>query len=435
MHLDLQKCIDTAIRNSTLVLKAQNDTTLSGEQLLQSYAQFLPTLDAGASFGYNWGTNYYVFETPVQVAGRYTQATYGLSTALNIFNGFSDYASFKSSREKRDASDFTLGRAKQQISIDVTQSYYQLILDMQIVDIDQKNLEADQARASLLDEEAEVGSATLADSARQRAQVAQDQSLVIASQVKLHDDELSLLQKLRLDPKLTYDFAPAEMNVPPGELALGEKDLIETALTSRMDLMASDSTSKSADWDIEAARSDYFPKLNLGFGLNSIGDYVYSQSVNGANSLSAPQPGLFSQMGAQIAYSMQLTLSWNLFARGTTRLNVSRARIAEDNSEIDLQDKRIEIQTEIRREYGDYDSAVKALAAATEGSAAAKKAYDIILGRYRVGASSWVDLIAAQAQYLQAQVTEAQARVGYKFQSKLLEFYLGKTPTRASNEI
>ena len=227
-------------------------------------------------------------------------------------------------------------RAKQQISIDVTQSYYQLILDMQIVDIDQKNLEADQARASLLDEEAEVGSATLADSARQRAQVAQDQSLVIASQVKLHDDELSLLQKLRLDPKLTYDFAPAEMNVPPGELALGEKDLIETALTSRMDLKASDSTSKSADWDIEAARSDYFPKLNLGFGLNSIGDYVYSQSVNGANSLSAPQPGLFSQMGAQIAYSMQLTLSWNLFARGTTRLNVSRARIAEDNSEIDL---------------------------------------------------------------------------------------------------
>ena len=57
------------------MLKSQNDTTLSGEQLLQSYAQFLPTLDAGASFGYNWGTNYYVFETPVQVAGRYTQAT------------------------------------------------------------------------------------------------------------------------------------------------------------------------------------------------------------------------------------------------------------------------------------------------------------------------------------------------------------------------
>lgn len=428
IHLDLEKCVSTALRNSTSVLKSENDVTLSGEQLLQSYAQFLPSVDVNTSIGGGWGTNYYTFAGSSLVTGKETNFQAGISTTLNIFNGFADYAHFKSSRDHQDASNLTLIRAKQQIATDVTQSYYQLVLDRLVVEIDQKNLLADQARMALLNEEAEVGSATLADAARQQALVAQDQSTLIAAQVKLHDDELLLLQKLRLDPKETYEFAQTDLIVPKSELSPGEKALIDEALNQRSDFKASDSTVKSATWDVKTARSDYFPKLNLGFSALGLGTYVYSLYANGANVQPAPQSNLLSQASNQIYYTAQLTLTWNIFDHGLTRLNVSRARITADNSEIDLEDRRLQVLTEIRQEYGDYASAERNLAAAIDGTLAATKAYDIIRGRYKVGASDYTDLTASQAQFVAAQVTEAQARVGFKFQSKLLEFYLGKTP-------
>ena len=426
VHLDLEACVRTAIRNSTSVLKSENDVTLSGEALLQSYAQFLPSVDTSAAYGYDFGTNYYTFEGAQSVFSKYSQLQFGVSTTLNLFNGFSDYAHFKASRDREDASRFTLTRAKQQIATDVTQSYYQLVLDRQIVDIDQKNLEADQARMALLNEEADVGTATLADAVRQQAQVAQDQSLLLGAQTRLHDDELSLLQKLRLDPKETYEFAQPDLVVPKSELSAGEKALLSSALEERTDYKASDSTAKAADFDIQTARADYYPKLNLGFAANGLGTYLYSQYSNGANTQPSPQSGLISQLSNQILYTVQLTLTWNIFDRGLTRLNVSRARINSDNSGIDLEDKRLQVLTEIRQEYGDYASAEKNLTATIDGNIAAAKAYAIIQGRYKVAASSYVDLIAAQAQYVTAQITEAQARVSLKFQSKLLEFYSEK---------
>jgi outer membrane protein TolC len=113
---------------------------------------------------------------------------------------------------------------------------------------------------------------------------------------------------------------------------------------------------------------------------------------------------------------------------GLTRLNESHARINADNSDIDLQDKRLQVTSEIRQVYGDFGSAQKNFEASKRTTIAATKAYQIVEGRYKVGASSFVDLIAAQAVLIQAQMNEAQARIGFKFQSELLSFYLGKTP-------
>ena len=204
--LTLEKSVAIALQNATTVLKSENDLDFSGERVLQSYAQFLPTLDLTASYAYDWGKTYVAYSLPTIVKSRDLHAQYQITTSLNLFNGFFDYASFKSARQKKDSSQFTLNRAKQQIATDVTQAYYQVILDRQLLAIARWNADASSARADLLNEERRVGTASIPDAALQQARADLDRSSVITSEVKLHDDLLLLIQKLRVDPKETYDL-------------------------------------------------------------------------------------------------------------------------------------------------------------------------------------------------------------------------------------
>ena len=430
VSLTLEKSVAIALQNATTVLKSENDLEFSGERVLQSYAQFLPTLDLAASYGYSWGKTFAAITVPTVVQTRDFHAQYEISTSLNLFNGFFDYASFKSARQKRDSAQFTLNRAKQQIATDVTQSYYQVILDRQLLAIARWNADASSARAALLNEQARVGTTSIADAALQQARADLDRSAVITAEVRLHDDLLLLIQKLRIDPKETYDLEEPVLTLTPAEIQGGESEVIESALSMRTDVKAAQATRDAADWDLKAARADYFPKLNLGFSVLGTGDYFLEQMVSGLDLLPAQQNGLWTQLGNQISYTVQLTLSWNLFDRGLTRLGVSQARVTASNSQIDEEDQKIQVVTQVRQVQGDFASARTQLDAAIIATAASRKSYEVTEGRFKVGASSFIDLIIAQATLVAAQANEAQARINLKFQSKLLEFYKGVTPVQ-----
>ena len=157
IRLTLEKSIAIAIRGSASVLKAENDVKVSGAQLLQGYAQFLPNLGVQGNYGYSSGTSFYAQSAPTLVTGSGSAAGYTVSTDLNLFNGLADIANLKSSILKKDASDLTLERAKEQIALDIAQSFLQVVLDNKIVDIARKNLQQSQARERLLDEQTKVG--------------------------------------------------------------------------------------------------------------------------------------------------------------------------------------------------------------------------------------------------------------------------------------
>jgi outer membrane protein len=141
------------------VLKARSAAELSGTQLLQAYLQFLPDLDASAAYGYQKGTIYYTQAQPTTVATTNRGGTYQLASSLNLFNGFSDSAGFRSSSQRKKAADLSLYRAEQQIAFDVTQAYLQVLLDRQLVKIDESNLDASRQREVLLDNQAQEAAA------------------------------------------------------------------------------------------------------------------------------------------------------------------------------------------------------------------------------------------------------------------------------------
>jgi len=291
--LTLPQCIQLAIQQATLVLKAKNNADVTGTQLVQAYMQFLPNLEAAANYTYTTGRVYYTQSDPTYVTTTNHGGAYELSSTLNIFNGFSDTAGFRSSSAQKRAADLSLFRAKQQIAFDVTQAYLQVFLDRQIVVINESNLQASREREQLIDAQTQVGSRSLTDLYRQQAETSSDELALISARARQRDDLLLLLQRLRVDLLTPYDIADVPLEVPPAVYPYGDENaLVRQALRQRADLEAQENLAQSTRWDVTSARAGYFPKLNLVGSLNGAGSTLNSQTVDGVDVVPPSQPSL-----------------------------------------------------------------------------------------------------------------------------------------------
>jgi outer membrane protein len=426
VELTVIDSIRMAIQKATSVLTAKNNVEVSGAQLLQSYGQFLPSVTAAPSYSYSTGTTYYAFGTPSLVNGTGSSLGFTLTCSLNLFNGIADYSNLKSMLLKKDAAELTLSRAKQQIALDIAQSFLQVVLDNKLVDIARKNLQESQAREKLLEAQTKLGARSLADLFRQQAQTSSDESFLLTQQNKTRSDQISFLYKLRTDITKRYHFIEPDLKETTAqEKFMDEANLLKIALENRSDLKASANLADAARWDVRLNWAGYLPRLDLVGTAVSGGRVLQSQVVNGVSVLPSSQPDLGYQFWTQINYTVGLSLTWNLFDRFMTHQNVVKARINADNQDIFAQDKKNQVEGDVRNAFGSYQVAIQQLRASKKGLEAAQKAYAVMEGRYRVGASSFIDLITAQAALVQAESARAQALIDFQLQGKSVEFAIG----------
>ena len=142
--LSLANCIEIALNNSTSAKKAKYNLKLQGADVLRNYGSFLPKLSFSTSYTPSALSNTYIQYDPsippYKIKTENASINLTLATSLNLFNGFSDYASLESALNKERAAYHTLSRALQTIIYDVTQYYYQVLLNRELLDIARENL-------------------------------------------------------------------------------------------------------------------------------------------------------------------------------------------------------------------------------------------------------------------------------------------------------
>ena len=433
--LSLSASVARALEEATVVRKARIGDRLAVEQLLQGYAQFLPNLDAAGGYSKARGISYLTTGTPTIVDSRNRGYGFQITSVLNLFNGFSDYGSFKAALDRRRAAALSLERARQEIVFDVAQAYLQVQLDDRVTAIADENAKASRERQLLLEQQAEVGARSLADLYRQQAQTSSDESLLIQTRNKRRDDLILLLRRLRLDlgreyvlPEVALDRAAA------GGPYDDEAARVAAALGARPDLRAAWNQSEASRGAATAARSGYFPRLDLGWSMVSTSRLLDTDLVNGTDVLATlpAQRSFDSQLGNQLDYVVGLTVTWGLFDRLITRASSKQAEAAAADARIDYEDTRLQVEGDVKQSFGDFHAAESTLKAASEGLKAAREAYAAIKERYAVNASSLLDLLTAQTALLQSESALAQAEVGLYLQGRQMEFALGRMPVVAS---
>ena len=429
LRLDLARSTAIAMQNATQIQLSSDTLRLSGISVLESYGRFLPSLTTTVGGFNDAGTALLSSTSLVPANAQYYGVGYTVSAGVNLFNGFRDRDHLRATVRSRAAAYDAFDRALQQVSFDVTQAYYQVVLDRRLVAVSKSNLELSLTRERQITEQVNVGTKAPPELYRQQAQARADEVAVIDAQNRERDDEAGLLRRLEVDPLKPFSLAEPAADttfIPRDSLRVDQ--LIAMATRVRPDLSAAQEREQADQHELDAARGEVLPKLNLRFDYLTNSRIFGRESVNGVDQLTTAQQSLAHQLGTQGVGQVSLGLSWDLFDDYRARLDGQKAEAAADRDRMITKDLRLRIHGEVQQAVGDYQSAEQKLASTASGLAAAQEAFDAMQGRYDVGLATFVDVLSAQTALTRARSLREQALISFALQKAVLRYVTGTRP-------
>ena len=449
-EITFDEALRIGLERNTSLRQATNVAEARAYDVSANRAQFLPELSASIRPTQRYGLAF--DQTTGQLDQETTQSLdASLSASLNVFNGFRDVATLNRSATLREASEYGLVRAQQDVLFNVANQFLQVLLNKQLVLIQEENLEADLAQREQIEALVEAGVRARADVLQQDALVAQRELTLLQAESDLELAQTRLVQTLQLDPFGNYTFvAPsleaAVLDPEPYDL----EALLTAALADRDDLRAQRLEIEAAEAGIRVARSGYYPTVNLFAGYGSSYSSLATRPIDGDPvvlpvrtesgepvvlggeplTFDQPLPREETPFGDQFLTdnrggSVGLSINVPIFDRFVTRAQVQQAELEAANERIALEDLRQDVALQVRQGYLDYQNAAKRLDVTARQVASAEAALDAEQERYDLGVSTLTELTQARALLVEAQSSRAQAVAQFVFQQKLLDYAVG----------
>ncbi len=427
--LSLTNCIEIALNNASSAKKASYDLDLQGADVLRSYGNFLPKLSFSTSYTpyalSQTYTQFYPDAPPFKIKTETESVNLTLTTSLNLFNGFSDYASLQSALNKKRAAEYSLSQARQTIAYDVTQYYYQVLLNRELLNIAREQLLSVKDQLTLTDRQFQIGLKSMTDRYQQQAAAAESGLAVIQAETRMQRSMLELLRRLHIDPltHITLELPPLEQNVTRFS-APDIDSLVTVALERRSDLKSKGLETKAALWQITQSRASWYPHLNLNVNASTGGTSYLRETLSGFTT-EYTYPPLSDQLGNSVGYSVGLNLSWSIFDGFQTRYNVQSAKINHLNQRLDFEDLKNNIVIDLQLAVNDYVSALRQIEKSKVSLTASRSAFEDIKRKYELGATGFVELSTARVALFNAQSNLSQATYNLALQKSVLDFTTG----------
>jgi outer membrane protein len=418
--LSLANCIEIALNNATSAKKADFNLKLRGADVLRRYGSFLPRISTSAGYAPYSVNRTYIQADPISQVHKTSIKSIDLTlaTSLNLFNGFSDFTSLQSSLKQEHAAEYTLQRALESVVYDVTQAYYQVLLNQELLDIARENLLLAQDQLTLTDRQFQIGLKSMTDRYQQQADASESGLAVIKADTRLQRSMFELLRRLQIDPqtKIALQPSPEELKAPLSS-KIDIDSLAAITLQRRNDLKSKGFETNAAKWQVRASRAPWYPKVDLNFNVSTGGTEYLNNEYS--------YPPLSEQLDHSVGYSVALNLSWALFDGFQTRYNVESARINYLNQQLDYEDLKKNIVIDLKQAAGEYASAFMQIETAKVSLTAARSAYDGIKRKYELGAAGFIELSTARATLFNARSNLSQATFNLALQKSVLDFTAG----------
>lgn len=312
------------------------------------------------------------------------------------------------------AANFAFNNTHRNVIYQVERSYYRLLSAMGEEDAVRASLSNAEAVQEAAEDRLAHGLATLPDVLEARSATAQAEYDL---QSVLGEEEIArgdLATAVGDRASLTIKIEPLDQLPIPDSIGDTVESAIDRGLSQRPDLMKEVAEVRSANAQVEQARSSYYPALSLNAA-------PAAQSVYGLQS-----PYDWSHTAGLVG-RLSLGLNWTIFDAGTRRNRLSEARANVHEAEAQAEVKRNQIADEIWTAYSNLNTALRQRQAAVALLEAASQSYDAALQSYNYGVRNLLDVTAAQRTLAQARSADVLARTHVLSSFADLAFRTGDT--------
>ena len=415
----LEECVNHAVQHNISIKQSDLDKQLSEVSKKDALGNFLPTVNAQISHGWNLGLS----NDPLTgvKTNQTTESSSGeLTVGVDIYKGLQNVNQMRKANLSIIASQYQLTKMKEDVSLNVVNAYLQILFNKENLKVQQQQLQYDTKQMERTKELVDAGVIAKGDLLDVNATVATDNQRLIAAENALLISKLSLAQLLQLENFQEFDIAEGDIDVVLSKVLLEDpKTILSKAKETRTELKLAETNLQVAEKDIQIAKGAYQPSLS---GFYSIGTSVLHR-----NTLipSSNIPSFSDQVGNNKGQSFGASLRIPILNGFTTRNNVFRSKIALERSKIALEQSELDLERTVYTAYTDTKGAQKSYEAAVTTLEARENSMTYAKERYEVGLMNVFDYNQAQTLYVNAQSEVLRTKYDYIFRTKILEFYFG----------
>lgn len=414
----LRDCIDYALANNIQLQKAKIKEYSALEDVKQSQAALLPSL--------NLSTSQNVSYTPWPQQGRATVAdgyvqssvdkvyyngSYSLSGNWTVWNGNKNRNNVKLNKVAAEQARLDSATTANNVLEQIAQLYVQILYSNEAIAVTKESLKTSQTNEQRGKTMVEVGKMSKADLAQLTAQRAQDEYAIVEAESNLRNYKRQLKELLQITSDEEFDVAvPSTTDDMALEAVPALNDVYAASLEQRPEIKNAKLGIESSDLGIKVAKAGRMPTVSLNAGVTT------STSSMSDNTWGTQMKNNFSLGGG-------VTVSIPLFDNRQTKTAVNKAKLQKQSYLLDLQDKQTTLYSTIENYWLQAVTNQNKFKAARISTESAQASYELLSEQFKQGLKNTVELMTGKTNLLQAQQNELQSKYLAILNLNMLEFY------------
>lgn len=411
--MTLHDCMEYAVSNST---KMRIQQAAIGDAQIDrrdaALALFTPQISAQTYAYYNFGrsidpqTNTYFNTTSFH-------NNYGVSAGYDLFDGFKAVNNYKISKTGMLIADSQEKQVEADICLAVMEAYYNVVYYKRLCDVYEEQVAvAGQALAKAKRQE-ELGQKGHAEVIQMEADLA-DRQYDLTNTWNIYQNQKMTLADLMfwpVDEELNIDTSMPMWQVEP----VATESVVDFALEHNPGIQIASWQELNAKRELNTAKWSLLPTVGLYAGW-STSYYTYQGSTTN------PFWNQFKNNGGEY---VELSLSIPIWNRLSKHSAISRKQHALDKATAELDQKRRDVESEVRRAIQDRDGAATAYQQAQRKAEVQAEAYMLNLKKLEQGLISPLEFQTANNNYLKAQADEMNSLFKYLIKQAVVRYYNG----------
>lgn len=450
----LEACVEHALEHNISVKQSELQLESAALSKKDAFGNYLPSLNASASNSWNTGLTQNV-TTGVLQTQTTRNSSYNITAGLPIFNGLRNLRMQQRAEIEALAAQYSLDKMKDDIALHVANAYLQVLLN-------KENLKVSKAQNTITIEQLErtqelvdAGVLPRGDLLEIEATNASEKQSIVLAENAVEVSLISLAQLLLIKDYEAFDIADDTYEIYPSELIEKPvREIIEAAQESRYEVKLAEKQMEMVEKDLQLAKSEYYPSLAGFFNYNtreSGADRIVQGGIDPDNPtqpigvveetgqlvvspnyalVSKPPLPFFDQLSANDGISYGIQLNIPVFNGLATRNNVKRREIELKNSSYQLEQAKLDLESNVYQAFVDVKGALKAYEAAEVALASQELAYQYANDRFDVGLTNAFDFSQSKIRLDNAKIELNRAKFEYIFKLKVLELYFGISPNQ-----
>jgi outer membrane protein len=404
----LGEAIRLSVQVQPDVVRAASAVRTAGAQKRNAWGAFLPSVSANSSGSdfFSEGENRVDPVTGLVTSGNTTNRSINtsLSASVDLFTGFRRGAELSAARANVNAADASLINAQFQQALTTTNQFLDALAAAQLLKVRQASVRRAEEQLKTSIAKLRAGSATRSDSLRSLVTLGNTQLDLITTQTDLATAETNLARLIGESGRVHASDDSSFYVVLP---ALDTQALRSEAQSKSPQVQSAASSATAARASVRASRSAYWPTLalsaNTGWSGNRATDYQ-----------------LLNQRQVSLAFR------WSLFDRFDRELAITQREADLDVAEATATDATRAVEASLQQRLAELDAAKTRIQITQTSVAAATEDLRVQQERYRLGASTIVDVLTSQEALNQAEVDVVNARFDYLRAKAQLEALIGR---------